>query len=530
MNIWKGKAVCEGLAVGTACVYRRTKEDVTKRHIEDFAAETAKYSAVKNLAIDELDRLFKRAREEIGEKEAQIFEIHKMMVEDTYYNESVLNIIEKQRVNAEAAVLMTSDSFERLFKDMDNAYMRERASDVKDVSDRIIALLAGKSSPYPDAAEENTIIFADNIAPSEALQMDKKRVAAFVTEGGSATSHTAVLARSLSIPAVCGISMNSSINGRRVAVDGYTGTVYIEPDDGFIEELKKKYEKKEQEEYKNVAENVRITADISAPEEIKSPMISECGGLGIFRSETLFKSGKTFPKETFQFDAYRKILEGMKGKTVTVKTLDIDADKKGNFLGIFREKNPLMGMRAIRICLKRPEIFKTQLRAILKASVCGKIQILLPMIVSSDEVKSAKALFDEVKQELAQQGEKFKPDIPVGVIIETPASAVISDELAREADFFLIDADNLASYTLAMDRQNPALAENMDMRHKAILKMIEKTIENAHKNGITVGLCGEIASDGQIIPTLLKMGIDELCVKPKKITSVQKNVQAKKQR
>jgi len=267
MNIWKGKAVCDGLAVGTACVYRRTKTDVKKRHIEDFAEEAAKYSAVKNLAIDELDRLFKKAHDEIGEKEAQIFSIHKMMVEDTYYNESVLNIIEKQRVNAEAAVLMTSDSFERLFRDMDNAYMRERASDVKDVSDRIIALLAGKSSPYPDVAEENTIIFADNIAPSEALQMDKKRVAAFVTEGGSATSHTAVLARSLRIPAVCGISINSSIDGRRVAVDGYTGTVYIEPDDEFVEKLRKKYEKKEEKDVKAIqAEAVKITADISAPE------------------------------------------------------------------------------------------------------------------------------------------------------------------------------------------------------------------------------------------------------------------------
>jgi len=525
MNIWKGKAVCDGLAVGTACVYRRTKTDVKKRHIEDFAEEAAKYSAVKNLAIDELDRLFKKAHDEIGEKEAQIFSIHKMMVEDTYYNESVLNIIEKQRVNAEAAVLMTSDSFERLFRDMDNAYMRERASDVKDVSDRIIALLAGKSSPYPDVAEENTIIFADNIAPSEALQMDKKRVAAFVTEGGSATSHTAVLARSLRIPAVCGISINSSIDGRRVAVDGYTGTVYIEPDDEFVEKLRKKYEKKEEKDVKAIqAEAVKITADISAPEEIKSAMISECDGVGVFRSETLFKGGKTFPQEAFQFDAYRKILEGMRGKTVSVRTLDIDGDKKGNFLGIFREKNPSMGMRSIRICLKRPEIFKTQLRAILKASVCGKIQILLPMVVSLDEVRAAKALFNEAQKELAQEGVEFEPNIPVGVVIETPASAVISDELAKETDFFLIDTDSLASYMLAMDRQNPALSEIMDMRHKAVMKMIEKTAENAHKNGIRAGLCGAIASDAEIIPALLKMGIDEISVSPKKALSVRKMI------
>jgi phosphotransferase system enzyme I (PtsI) len=531
MNIWKGKTVCEGLAVGTACVYRRTKEDVTKRYIDDFAAEAQKYSEVKSLAIDELDRLFTKARDEIGESEAQIFSIHKMMVEDTCYNESVLNIIEKQKVNAEAAVLMTSDSFERLFRDMDNAYMRERASDVKDVSDRIIALLEGKKRPYPEAASENTIIFADSIAPSEAFQMDKKRVSAFVTETGSATSHTAILARSLGIPAVCGISINSSIDGRRVAVDGYAGTVYIEPDDEFIEKLKKKYENRNIKGIKTEIpkeKGIKVTADISAPEEIKSEMIGECDGVGIFRSENLFKGGKTLPQEAFQFDAYRKILEGAKGKTVSVRTFDIDGDKKGNFLGIFKEKNPSMGMRAIRICLKRPEIFKTQLRAILKASICGKIQILLPMVVSGEEVRSAKLLFDEAKQELAQKGISFSQNIPVGVIIETPASAVISDELAKEADFFMIDADSLASYTLAMDRQNPALFDIMDMRHRAVLKLIDKTVYNAHKNGIKVGLCGAIASDSEIIPRFLEMGIDELSVSPKKALSVRRAVSENK--
>ena len=349
--------------------------------------------------------------------------------------------------------------------------------------------------------------------------MDKKMVAAFVTEGGSATSHTAVLARSLGIPAVCGISVNSSIDGRRVAVDGYTGTVYVGPDDGFIEKLKKKYEKKEEKSFKAIdgTQKVKIMADISAPEEIKSAMISKCDGVGIFRSESLFKCGKTLPLETFQFDAYRKILEGMKGKTVSVQTLDIDGDKKGNFLGIFGEKNPSMGMRSIRICLKRPQIFKIQLRAILKASVCGNIQILLPMVTSPEEVRVTKTIFDEVKQELAQKSISFSQNIPVGVIIETPASAIISDELAKEADFFLIDADNLASYTLVMD-----------MRHKSVLKMIEQTVYNAHKNSIRAGLCGAIASDTEILPELLKMGIDELSVNPKKVMSVKKYVGERK--
>ena len=529
MNIWRGKAVCEGFAVGTACIYRRTKKDVIKRHIEDFAEEAAKYAAVKNLAIDELERLFFKARDEIGEKEAQIFSIHKMMVEDSYYNESVLNIIEKQKVNAETAVLMTSDSFEKLFHDMDNAYMRERASDVRDISDRIIALLGGKSCPYPDALAENTIIFADNIAPSEALQMDKTRVSAFVTEGGSATSHTAVLARSLGIPAVCSISINSDIGGRRVAVDGYEGVVYIEPDDELIERLTKKYKKREQGDkiLKAVhgrGKGVKVTADISSPEEIKSAMINDCDGVGIFRSENLYKNVATFPSEAFQFDAYRKILEGMKKKVVRVRTLDIDEEKKGDFFGIFSEKNPSMGMRSIRICLKRPEIFKTQLRAILKASVCGKIQILLPMIVSQKEVKEAKRLLEEAKAELKEKGISFDKNIPVGVMIETPAGAVISDEIAKEADFFLIDSDNLASYMLAMDIQNPAICEVMDIRHKSVLKMIEQTVNNAHKNGITAGLCGKLAKDKKMLSELLKMGIDEFCVNPKNATVLRKSL------
>ncbi|MCR4693469.1 MAG: phosphoenolpyruvate--protein phosphotransferase [Firmicutes bacterium] len=527
MNIWRGKAVCEGLAIGTACVYRRTKKDVVKRHIEDFAEEAAKYDAVKNLAIDELERLFFKARDEIGEKEAQIFSIHKMMVEDTYYNESVLNIIEKQKVNAETAVLMTSDSFEKLFHDMDNAYMRERASDVRDISDRIIALLGGKSCPYPNAAAENTIVFADNIAPSEALQMDKTRISAFVTEGGSATSHTAVLARSLGIPAVCRISINSDIDGRRVAVDGYEGVVYIEPDDELIERLTKKYKKRVQGDKVSKAvqgkgKGVKVTADISSPEEVKSAMINDCDGVGIFRSEALYETAKTFPGESFQFDAYRKILEGMNKKVVRVRTLDINEEKKGDFFGIFGEKNPSMGMRSIRICLKRPEIFRTQLRAILKASVCGNIQILLPMIVSQEEVKEAKRHLEEAKAELKEKGISFDENISVGVIIETPAGAVISDEMAKVADFFLIDADNLASYMLAMDIQNPAICDIMDIRHKSVLKMIETAVKNAHKNGITAGLCGKLAKDKKMLPELLKMGIDEFSVNPKNVSFLRK--------
>ena len=537
MNIWKGKAVCDGVAVGKACVYRRNAKGVRKKHIKDYKAETEKYAAVKSLAIDELDKLFCKATSEIGENAAQIFSIHKMMVEDEYYNESVLRIIEKERVSAEAAVLMTSDSFEKLFKDMDSAYMRERASDIRDVSDRIVALLGGNSCPYPEVAEENTIVFAENIAPSEAMQIDKSKVCAFVTEAGSATSHTAILARSLGIPAVAGIKISSDIDGKRVAVDGYTGTVYIEPDNDIIERLKNEHEKKEREEnelqhLKNTSvktpsgKRVKISADLQETEEIKIAMISGSEGVGIFRSETLYKRGKGLPNEDFQFDAYRKITEGAGENGISIRTLDIEPDKKGNFFGIFKEKNPSLGLTAIRICLLRPELFKTQLRAILRASACGKTRILLPMISSVDEVKKAKKLLTEAKRELAQKGASFDANIPVGIMIETPAAVFISDELAKEADFFMINADLLAQYMLAMDRQNPVLDGIMDMRHAAVIRAIQIAAENAHKNGISVGLCGAIASDSDMIGSFLEMGIDEFSVNPKKTLSVKKAVQS----
>ena len=516
MNVWKGKAISGGIAVGNAGIYRRKQKELQKKHIEDYEAEREKYAAVKSLAIDELEKLFKKAKSEIGEDEAQIFSIHKMMVEDAYYNESVLQFIEKQRVSAEAAVLMTSDGFERLFHDMDSAYMRERASDIRDVSDRIVALLGGSSCPYPEELKENTVLFAENIAPSEAFQMDKKKVCAFVTELGSATSHTAILARSLGIPAVAGIKISENIDGKRVAVDGYTGTVYIEPDDELIEKLKNE----ERERFSKVGKKealsrAKISADIQEPEEMKLASAGGFDGVGIFRSEALYKRVRGVPSEAYQFDAYRKIAEGAGKSAVSIRTLDVDTDKKGDFFGIFKEKNPSLGMKAIRLCLLRPELFKTQLRAILRASVCGKIQILLPMITSVDEVREAKKILAEAKRELAKSGESFDANIPVGVMIETPAAVLISDKLAQEAEFFMIDADLLAQYLLAMDRQNPILDGIMDMRHTAVLRAIEITVENAKKSGISVALCGAIAQDTELSDTFLKMGITEFSLRPK---------------
>lgn len=524
MNIWKGKAVCGGIAIGTACVYRQSEDNIQKKHAENKEAEREKYAAVKSLAIDELDQLFEKAKDEIGEEEAQIFSIHKMMIEDSYYNESVLNIIEKQKMNAETAVLMTSNSFEKLFHNMDNAYMRERAGDIRDVSDRIVSLLRGKKRLIPPTAKENTIIFSRSISPSETLQMDKSKIAAFVTEYGSDTSHTAILARSLGIPAVSGIKISERIDGKRVAIDGYSGIVYVEPDETVIENLKKKAAgKKEFKTEKTVTKSgrkIRVLASIAAPEEVKN--LSECDGIGIFGSKHLFLNGDAFPSETYQFDAYRKVLEG--AKEVSICTLDIESDKKGNFFGIFGEENSVIGMRAIRLCLKYPQIFKVQLRAILRASVCGKAKILLPMVVSEQEVLMAKKLIKEAQDELKTEKAEFDGNIPVGVMIETPAAAIISDDLAKICDFFLIDANNLAQYTLAMDRKNLALCELFDKTHKAVMKMIEDTVKNAHKHGIAVGICGDIAAETDKIPELLKLGIDEFVVKPRNILDVKKAV------
>ena len=528
MNIWKGKTVCGGISVGRARVYRKNT-DIVRKNIEDYKAESEKFARVKSLAIDELDRLFHKANAEIGKNGAQIFSIHKMMLEDSCYTDSVLNIIEKERVNAETAVMLTSDSFERVFYNMDNAYMRERAGDIRDISDRVIALLGGKSCTVPEAETENTVIFADSITPSEVMQMDKSKVCAFVTERGSGNSHTAVIARSLKIPAVAGIKTDSRIDGKLVAVDGYTGTVYIEPDEKFIARLVRDAEKaakraKELEKAKNLptvtksGKRVAISLDISAPEEVKH--IMPCDGVGIFRTETLYKNSISLPQEGLLFDAYRKITEGVKNKPVSICALDVDEDKKGDFFGIFREKNPLMGMRGIRICLMRPEIFKIQLRALVRAAECAEVRLLLPAVVSVEEVTAAKRLLNDIKSEL-----KSEKNIPVGVIIETPAAAVISDELAGEADFFMIDTDNLAQYLLAMDRQNIALADMFDMRHTALFKVIQKTVDNAHKKGIKAGAFGALASGGEQLRRLLETGIDELSVRPERILLLKKKIQ-----
>ncbi len=532
MNTLIGKSVCSGIAIGRVEIYKRNAQMIKREKVEDAHAETERYVEARNKAIDELEHLFYKATREIGEAEAQIFSIHKMMLEDIDYNESVVNIIEKQMVNAETAVLLTADSLAKMFSETEDTYMTARAGDVRDVSDRIINILSGERTKMPESSE-NTIIFADDLAPSETLQMDKTKITAFVTEKGSASSHTAILARSMGIPAVIGIKISDEMDGQAVAVDGFTGIVYLDPNEEVLNKLREKSrERDRQRELLELMKNrptetkngrkVKLYANIGTPNEVGSAVFNDAEGIGLMRSEFLYLESRDFPSEESQFDAYKRVLEGMNGKMVIIRTLDIGADKKIDYFNLPKEENPAMGLRAIRICLTRKDIFKTQLRAILRASIFGNVSIMFPMIVSVEEVKKAKAILEEAKAELREKGIAYEYDIPVGIMIETPASAVISDELAKEVDFFSIGTNDLTQYVLAMDRQNMAVADMVDTHHKAILRMINVVINNAHKAGIWAGICGELGSDTSIIPELLKMGVDELSVSPNKVLEIRK--------
>lgn len=533
MIVLNGKSVCSGIAFGTVSLYRRDSQPVKRRHIEDTEAEIRRYNEARQQAIDELELLYYKATREIGEAEAQIFSIHKMMLEDIDYNESVENIITKQKINSESAVLMTAETFSKMFSEMDDVYMQARAGDVTDISDRLIGILTGAGQQEIGTKPGNMIIFADDLAPSETLQMDKDKIMAFVTEKGSATSHTAILARSLNIPAIIGISgiQKEEYDGKAVAVDGYTGKVYIEPTKEITAELtEKKREKDERQELlKNLKDKptetldgkkIKLYANIGTPSDLGGVIVNDAEGIGLFRSEFLYLQTETYPSEDIQFEAYKKVAEGMGEKPVIIRTLDIGADKQISYFKLAREENPALGMRAIRICLTRTDIFKTQLRAILRASAFGNIMIMLPMIVSVEEVKKAKEILDECKKELSAAGILYAENIQVGIMIETPAAAIISDKLAEEVDFFSIGTNDLTQYLLAMDRQNDAVSDMMDLHHEAIMRTIKMVIDNSHKKGIWTGICGELGSDLELIPRFLEMGIDELSVTPGRILEI----------
>ena len=531
--VLEGKSVFGGIAIGRLSIYNKKENQVKREKITDVEAEITRFTDAKETAKEQLKGFYEKAVKEVGEVNAAIFEVHQMMLDDLDYVESITNMIRTQEVNAEFAVASTGDNFSKMFAAMDDDYMKERAADVKDISNRVISILQNAENGSV-TGEEPVILLADDLAPSETVQLDKSKVLSFVTRHGSTNSHTAILARTMNIPALIGIDFSEDVNGKMGIVDGYTGKLYIEPD----EEAMKKYEaKKAEDENKkrlllelkgkeNVTldgKKINLYANIGGVADVENALSNDAGGIGLFRSEFLYLESEDYPTEEAQFAAYKTVAENMAGKKVIIRTLDIGADKQVDYFHMEKEENPAMGYRAIRICLDRPEIFKTQLRAIYRASYYGTISIMFPMIISVKEVKRIKEIVAEVKAELTAEGIPFK-DCELGIMIETPAAVMISDLLAEEVDFFSIGTNDLTQYTLAIDRQNPKLDSFYDSHHEAILRMLQMVVDNGHKHGCWVGICGELGADTTLTSTFLKMGFDELSVSPAMILRVREEI------
>jgi len=531
--VLEGKSVFGGIAIGRLSIYNKKENQVKREKITDVEAEITRFTDAKETAKEQLKGFYEKAVKEVGEVNAAIFEVHQMMLDDLDYVESITNMIRTQEVNAEFAVASTGDNFSKMFAAMDDDYMKERAADVKDISNRVISILQNAENGSV-TGEKPVILLADDLAPSETVQLDKSKVLSFVTRHGSTNSHTAILARTMNIPALIGIDFSEDVNGKMGIVDGYTGKLYIEPD----EEAMKKYEaKKAEDENKkrlllelkgkeNVTldgKKINLYANIGGVADVANALSNDAGGIGLFRSEFLYLESEDYPTEEAQFAAYKTVAENMAGKKVIIRTLDIGADKQVDYFHMEKEENPAMGYRAIRICLDRPEIFKTQLRAIYRASYYGTISIMFPMIISVKEVKRIKEIVAEVKAELTTEGIPFK-DCELGIMIETPAAVMISDLLAEEVDFFSIGTNDLTQYTLAIDRQNPKLDSFYDSHHEAILRMLQMVVDNGHKHGCWVGICGELGADTTLTSTFLKMGFDELSVSPAMILRVREEI------
>lgn len=533
MQIYNGKSVFGGIAIGKISVYQKKEQQVKRVKIDDPEQEMARYEKAKAEGIKQLQGLYDKALREVGEANAAIFEVHQMMMEDDGYNESVENIIRSQGVNAEYAVATTGDNYAQMFSAMDDDYMRERAADVRDISERLLTILNGEETGAVDA-DEPKIIVAEDLAPSETVQLDKDKVLSFVTVKGSLNSHTAILARTMAIPALVNASvpLESEIDGRLGIVDGANGTFYVDPDEETLAEMKKRQEEdlsrkqllltlKGKENVTLDGQKVMLYANIGNIKDLATVIQNDAGGIGLFRSEFIYLEKEDFPTEEEQFQIYRQVAQTMAGKRVIIRTLDIGADKQCDYFHMEHEENPALGCRAIRICLTRPEIFKTQLRALFRASAFGKIAIMYPMITSVQEVRKIKEIVEEVKAELTTQGVEFgNPE--QGIMIETPAAAIISDDLAKEVDFFSIGTNDLSQYTMAIDRQNPQLDLFFDPHHPAVLRMISLVVENAHKAGIWAGICGELGADQSLTKEFLAMGVDELSVSPGSILSLRK--------
>ena len=534
MQGYSGKSVFHGIAIGKISVYRKNEQQVKRVRTEDTKGELARYEAAKAAAIEQLQELYQKALKEVGEANAAIFEIHQKMLDDGDYNESVENIIETQKVNAEYAVAVTGDNFAQMFRAMDDDYMRERAADVKDISERVLSILNGGQKGKV-VTDEPVIIVADDLAPSETVQLEKDMVLSFVTVHGSVNSHTAILARTMAIPALIGteeLPLDDTVDGKLAVVDGLNGKIYVEPDAQTLEEMKKRrqaeLEKKELLQLLKGKDNVTLDgkkimlyANIGNIKDLATVIQNDAGGIGLFRSEFIYLEKDRYPTEEEQFSIYKTAVETMAGKRVIIRTLDIGADKQCEYFKMDKEENPALGYRAIRICLTRPEIFKTQLRALFRASAYGNLAIMYPMITSLWEVKRIKEIVEEVKAELtAEQLEFGNPQ--QGIMIETPAAVMMSGELAKEVDFFSIGTNDLTQYTLAIDRQNPKLDKFYDAHHPAVLSMIRMTVENAHKAGIWAGICGELGADTSLTKEFLAMGVDELSVSPGSILPIRK--------
>ncbi len=535
MRTYDGKSVCSGIAIGKIRVYKKDVQQVKRTKAKDPESELARFASAKEEAVRQLKCLYDKALKEVGEANAAIFEVHQMMLEDVDYNESVENIVRGQEVNVEYAVAATGDNFSRMFSAMDDDYMRERAADVKDISERLLAVLNGRNAGTAET-EEPVIIVADDLAPSETVQLDKDMVLSFVTVHGSANSHTAILARMMEIPALvgAGLPLDETVDGKLGIVDGASGKIYVEPDEDTLNEMRERQqeeaEKKELLQRLKGRENVTLDgqkvmlyANIGNIKDLAMVMQNDAEGIGLFRSEFLYLEKEDYPDEEEQFQIYKQAAETMAGKRVIIRTLDIGADKQCGYFNMEHEENPALGYRAIRICLTRPEVFKTQLRALFRASAFGNIAIMYPMITSIKEIKRIKEVVGEVKAELdAQKMPYGEPE--QGIMIETPAAALISDVLAREVDFFSIGTNDLTQYTLAIDRQNPKLDEFYDAHHPAVLRMISMVVENAHRADIWAGICGELGADQTLTREFLAMGVDELSVSPGSILPIRKIV------
>lgn len=534
----KGKSVFSGISIGPLALFHRNTISTAVRPIEDVDAEIARFQKAREEAIGQLKDLYVKAVDKVGEEQAAVFEVHQMMLDDDDYIEGIETKIRDEKMNAEAAVDQTAQKFAEMFRSMEDAYMQARAADVLDISRRVEQQLCG--GPGIDFSNyDHVIIAADDLAPSETLQLDTDKILGFVTSAGSTNSHTAILARTLGIAAVVstGTQLHNDVDNMTAIIDGTTGTVYINPDEETMAAMKQKQKEEELrvaalEQVRGVptvtkdGKKINLYANIGNPGNLPQVLANDAEGIGLFRSEFLYLESSDYPTEDQQFEAYKQAAEALQGKTVVIRTLDIGADKKVDYFQLDPEENPAMGMRAIRICLTRVDLFKTQLRALLRASAYGKIAIMFPMIISVWEVQRCKEILNEVRQELDEKGIAYDKDMEIGIMVETPAAAVMSEELAKEVDFFSIGSNDLTQYTLAIDRQQTQLDAFFDPHHPAVLKLIQMTIENGHKAGIWVGICGELGADLTLTETFLRMGVDELSVSPPSVLPLREKVRS----